>query len=103
MPRGIRPPIDSKRRGLLQEVDDLADLVLRLVHAGDVLERDGDLLQVDGARPLERRHAAGHHAVEHQAGDAEEEQAHAERGVAAGAGGLGFAHFEPDAALGQVR
>ena len=50
MPRGIRPPIDAKRRGLLQEVDDLADLVLRLVHARDVLERDGHLLRVDRAR-----------------------------------------------------
>ena len=69
---------------LLQELDDLGHLVLRLVHAGDVLERDGHLLRIDGARLLERGDAAGHHTVERQTREAEEQQPDRECAVAAG-------------------
>ena len=41
MPRGIRPPIDAKRAGLLEEVDDLTHFVLGFVHASDIVERHG--------------------------------------------------------------
>ncbi len=70
---------------LLQEVDDLLHLVLRLVHARDVLERDGDCLRIDRAGLLERRHAAGHDPEERQTGKAEEEQAQREGAEAADA------------------
>ena len=81
-----RNPAADRRepRRVLQEVDDLADLVLGFVHAGDVLERDGDFLRVDGPRLLERRHAAGHHAEEREAGEAEEQEAERQGAVAAG-------------------
>jgi hypothetical protein len=88
--------------GFLEEVDDFGHLVLRFIDAGDVLEGDRDLLEVNRTHALERRDPARHHPVEHESGNAEEEQAHPERGIAAGAGGLGFAHFQADAACGQV-
>ena len=53
MPRGMRPPIEAKRRRLLQEVDDLPHLVLRLVHARHVVERHGDAFGIDGLQLLE--------------------------------------------------
>ena len=37
-------------RGVAQEVDDLGQLVLRLVDPGDVVEGDADLLGIDAAR-----------------------------------------------------
>ena len=80
----MRPPIEAKRSGILEEVDNLADFVLGFVDAGDVGEGDGHLLQVDGACLFQRRHLAGDDAVHRQAGETEEEQSGSERAVGAG-------------------
>ena len=57
---------------LAQEVDDLLDLVLRLVHAGDVLEGDDVVAALGDARPRRhRRDAAGGRAID---GEAEQPQ-----------------------------
>ena len=49
---------------LAQEVDDLLHFFLRLVHAGDIREGDSRRLGIRLARlALERRDAAGRHAI----------------------------------------
>ena len=73
----MRPPIDCEALRVLEEVDDLLDLVLRFVDAGDVRERDRHELRVDRPRFLERRHAAGDRAEQREAGEAEQQQAEA--------------------------
>ena len=52
MPFGMRPPSAAKRAGLPQEVDDLPDLGLRLVHARHVRERDLLRAASAGGSPL---------------------------------------------------
>ena len=103
MPRGMRPPIGGKSHRVFQEVDDFLNLVLRLVHAGDVLERDGHGLRIDGAGFLERRHATRHHAIQRQAGEPEEEQAQRQRAKAADARRLDAIDVHCDAAVGKRR
>src|ERR1700710_924845 len=43
----------GKAARLFQEVDDFTNFVLRLIHAGDVVERDLDVLEVDRRRRSE--------------------------------------------------
>ena len=75
-PFGMRPPIAEKRSGLAEEVDDFLDLVLRLVDAGDVLERDdlvaalGELARLPGVW-----NAAGGRAIDREAEQREERRA----------------------------
>ena len=54
-----------------QEVDDFLDLVLRLVDAGDVLERDDVLAVLGDSRPARVRNAAGGRAVDGEADQGE--------------------------------
>jgi hypothetical protein len=48
-PRGMRPPSFWNLDGIAQELDELGDLLLRLVAAGDVRERDGVVRLVEHA------------------------------------------------------
>ena len=90
-------------RRVLQEVDDFLNLVLGLVHARDVLERDGHGLGIDRARLLERRHTTGDHAEQRQPGEAEEDQAQRQRAEAADARWLHAVDVNADAAIGERR
>ena len=87
---------------LLEELDDFADLVLRLVDAGHIGKRHVDELRIDGARPLERRHAARDRSEEREAGDAEQQQAERHRAVTGGVRVLAGLDVEANPALGQV-
>jgi hypothetical protein len=72
------PPSFWNLGGILQELDDLAQLFLGLVHAGHVLERDLVLLLRDeaSARLAERERlgAAALHLAHEEDPDADEEQ-----------------------------
>ncbi len=96
-------PADRREAsGVLQEVDDLAHLVLGLVDARDVRKRHWNLFRVHRPRPLERRHASGHHAEQHQPRHRDEQQAERDRAVAAGVRRVRADDVEADAALGQT-
>ena len=72
-PFGIRPPIAAKRPGSLQEIDDFLHLVLGLVHAGHVLERDHVLaLLGDAGAARDGRDAPGRGPIDGEAEQREE-------------------------------
>ena len=50
-PRGMRAPSAVELLGVLQELDHLGQLLLRLVHAGDVVEGDDGLVAEEHAGP----------------------------------------------------
>ena len=96
------PPADrGEPRRLLEEIDDLAHLVLGFVDAGDVLERDRHVLRVDRPHFLERRYAPAH-AKQHQTGDPEHDQTEDERLNGAGARALDAFGAELHAAIDQA-
>ena len=71
-PFGMRPPMAAEAPRLAEEVDDLLDLVLRLVDAGDVLERDDVIAVLGDARAArDGRDASGRGPVD---GEAEQRQ-----------------------------
>ena len=76
-PFGMRPPMLVYFFGVLQELDDLPQLLLGLVHAGDVAEAHLDVVVgVDlGAAARERHHAAfgAAHPPEEEAPERDEE------------------------------
>src|SRR5262249_48546425 len=61
-----------------------------------------DLLRIDGARLLQRRHATGNHLEEREPGEAEEQQPDGQRDVAAGARRLDTADVDLHAVVAQV-
>ena len=65
MPRGICAPSRVNSSGPLQEIDDLVQLVLRLVHAGDIGEGDLHVGLRDqlGLRAADRQQAAAETAT----------------------------------------
>ena len=68
--------------GVLQEVDDLVDLGLDFVDAGDVVERDPDRLGIDALLLAAAEQAAAHRALlapEHPDVEADEQQDRRER------------------------
>ena len=81
----MRPPIDAKRAGSFRKSTISLTSSFASSTPATSLNVTVTVLRIDGARLLERRHAAGHHAEEREAGEAEEQQAERERAVAAGA------------------
>ena len=104
-PFGMRPPIADEPFRLAQEVDDLLDLLLGLVDAGDVGEghrsRFADRLRAScvssaGIRPDVTRYSVN-------AQHADERQPEKQRRIAVG-GGLGSsAHFDADSLSRELR
>ena len=71
-PFGMRPPMRREALRMAQEVDDLLDLVLRLVDAGDVLEGDDLIAALGELRAARRVDAARGRAVDREADQREE-------------------------------
>jgi hypothetical protein len=89
--------------GLAQEVDDLLDLVLRFVDAGDVLKRDDLAAAVGEPGAAGRVDAAGGRAIDHEAEEGDEDTAERDRAAVEGARLGRRLRFDAHAVLHQIR
>ena len=88
---------------ILEKVDDFLDFILRFVNTCHVGKRHRDELGIDGAGPLERRHAACDGAEQRETRKAEQQQTERDCAITARrARILNGLHIEVDATLRKI-